>query len=231
MFPPSSGSSLTITIQWLTNVGKVRVITVLLNRWPHVVFDNPVILYPPIHNHRDSVTSTPFHSLEYVYIVLYILFLHFFHIFTSYIFPCWQLTIKPYCFQRFGLSLAFLLSPTYFSHLALLPWRWRQQNSQECLSSMISYLSKRIRHRESHSEMEIDISKKFKSQEHVCLQTSVKFQFSQLNKASAMCSNNPTSKAESVMQVSSFRKLYTSSRANYWHCKPNRTRKCALNMR
>jgi hypothetical protein len=40
---------------------------------------------------------------------------------------------------------------------------------------MVSYLSKRIRHRESHSEMEINISKKFKSQEHVCLQTSAKF--------------------------------------------------------
>lgn len=147
---------------------------VLLNRWPHVVFDNPVILYPSIHNYTDSVTSTLFHSLEYVYILRYILFLHLFHIFTSYIFPCWQLTIKLYCFQRFGLSIAFLLSPTYFSHSLLLPWRWRQQNSQKC-SSMVSYLWKRIHNRGSHSEMEIDISKKFKSQEHVCLQTSVKF--------------------------------------------------------
>jgi hypothetical protein len=90
-------------------------------------------------------------------------------------FSCWQLTIKLYCYQRFGLSLVFLVSPTYFSHSVLLPWRWRQQNSQECLSSMGSYLSKRIRHKESHSETEIDISMKFKLQEHVCLQTSVKF--------------------------------------------------------
>jgi len=129
----------------------------------------------PYTNHRDSVTSTPFHPLEYVYILLYILFLHLFHIFTSYIFPCWQLTIKLYCFQSFGLRLAFPLSPTYFSHSALLPWRWRQQNSQECLSSMVSYLSKRIRHIESHSEMKIDISRKFNSQKHASLQTSVKF--------------------------------------------------------
>jgi len=54
-------------------------------------------------------------------------------------------------------------------------------------------------------------------------------QFTQLNKASALCSNDPTSKT--VTPVSSFRKLYTSSQAKYCHCKPNRTRKCALNTR
>jgi hypothetical protein len=40
-------------------------------------------------------------------------------------------------------------------------------------------------------------------------------EFSQLNKASAMCNSNPTSKTEAAMQILSFRKPFTSSGAKY----------------
>lgn len=179
----------------------------------YVYFTNPVTLYPFIYNHRDSVTSTPFQSLEYVYILLYILFLHLFHTFSSQIFPCWQLTIKLHCYHRFCLSPAFLLFPTYFSHS--LPWRWRQQNSQKCLSSMVSYLPK---NNSPHRKLLRNGNRYNQDVQFAitCLLTNFgEVQFSQLNKASAMCSNNTTSKAESAMHVSCFRKLITSSQAKY----------------
>jgi hypothetical protein len=113
VFPPSNGSALTITTKWLTHVGNL--IMVLHNRWPHTAFGNPVTLYSSIYNHRDSITSSPFNTLEYVYILLYILFLHLFHTLSSYIFPCWQLNITLHCSRSYPCLFYITMLPSLSS--------------------------------------------------------------------------------------------------------------------
>ena len=157
--------------------------------------------------------------------------LHIYIYIYIYIYDISSLRVKLYCFQRFGLGLAFLLSPNLFLSLSssTLKMEATEFSGMFVIYGFIS-LEKNSPQRKPFRN-----GNRYKQEVQIAgtrlLTNFGEVQFTQLNKASAMCSNNPTSKTESVTQVSSFRKLYTSSQAKYCHCKPNRTRKCALNMR